>query len=204
MSKKIWITALAAVLAVGVGVGSVVVFGGANNTDKAQRSVSQEEHDKAKKELSDSFSSAESQHYNELKDSSEYDSIDDKYLKDSLIRADATIEAEKDYDNILLDLLKRKNMIGKDVTLETLEYSEDHKEYYDYIRALCRLYSDKDTFLTNEEIVRIEVRLEYAHTALYDEKIELKTNYNEEEVLQLQKLIRDTIGIEEPQAAINK
>ena len=42
------------------------------------------------------------------------------------------------------------------------------------------------------------MRLEEAYSSLFNEKIIAGDNYNEEEVLQLQKTIRDTIGLEEP------
>jgi len=198
MLKKIWIAALAAILAVSAGIGSFVVFGSINDLPKAKRTISQEEHDKVKKKYWDSYYEIQSKYYNELKNSSEYDSIDDNGIKNSIINADATIKADMDNDSYLLDLLKRNNIIGKDMTLESMGYSEDHKEYYDYLRALCKLYNDTDIFLTNEEIVRIEDRLEHSYSDLFSEEAVLETNYNKDEVLQLQKLIRDTIGLEEP------
>ena len=198
MSKKIWIAALAAILAVSAGIGSFVVFGSINDLPKAKRTISQEEHDKVKKKYWDSYYEIQSKYYNELKNSSEYDSIDDNGIKNSIINADATKKADMENDSYLLDLLKRNNIIGKDMTLESMGYSEDHKEYYDYLRALCKLYNDTDIFLTNEEIVRIEIRLEHSYSDLYGEEAVLETNYNKDEVLQLQKLIRDTIGLEEP------
>lgn len=199
MSKKIWIAAISAVLAVGVGVGSVIAFGSVKNDGGSARStIGQEDHNRIEKELWNDFSEDTSKYYNELKDNSEYASIDDKYIKNSIIDADARYKAQIDYDNILIDLLKSKNMIVKDFTYENMINTNDHTKYYDYLRALCRLYSDTDIYLTSEEIVRIEIRLKYAHNDLYDEKDCSEIDYNEEEVMNLQKTIRDTTGLEEP------
>ena len=76
--------------------------------------------------------------------------------------------------------------------------NNDHTKFYDYIRALCKLYNDTDISITTEEMIMIELRLERFYTYLFDEKTFPPDNYSEEEVSQLQKLIRDTIGLEEP------
>lgn len=196
MSKKIWIAAISAVLIVGVGVGSVIAVGSANKGDSSnQNSVTQEDHDKVKKEVWKSYTELVAEYREELKKTGNYNGSGDAAIDDSVLESDAEIKANIDFEKVLLDLLKKKNLISKSITQESLD---DLETYHEFISTLCKLYNDSDISLTTEEMVRIELRLEEAYSSLFNEKIIAGDNYNEEEVLQLQKTIRDTIGLEEP------